>query len=389
MSNGSYVWSNEALVPTKTDTVSIPVSANPANYIQGSDFNRLMEAIEDLRVAMWKGGGRISAAATAPTTGTYEKGDIVFNSNPAEGANLGWVCTVAGTPGTFLEFAAISSDVLNGGGGAGGGGASDITEPERLIGTNKAELSLYPSGLGAGRKGQVGFIAASSIDLEIKNENTGDADIILTPGGTGDVVFNGAAGHGFDATPSGWVAGGKLYGDEYLTYSGTTGGSSIRMSTEELRLTGSDEARYCLYPDGSLNRKGYLGFVAGGTALELKNEHATKVDVQVSPGAGGKLYLGSSATQGFKGINVFSTTDNWPALGDGSGEEFLYTVAGVSVGDIILGVTNSALTPGVAGTQIFGYVTGANTVSVEWRNYTQVTQDPASGTIKIVWMDLT
>jgi hypothetical protein len=51
-----------------------------------------------------------AARTAAPTTGTWAQGDTVRNSAPSElGAALskyiitGWTCTVAGTPGTWLE----------------------------------------------------------------------------------------------------------------------------------------------------------------------------------------------------------------------------------------------------------------------------------------------
>lgn len=58
--------------------------------------------------------GRLVASYTAltaiPTTGTWAKGDYIKNSNPVEaGVALskyvihGWICTVAGTPGTWLQ----------------------------------------------------------------------------------------------------------------------------------------------------------------------------------------------------------------------------------------------------------------------------------------------
>lgn len=39
-----------------------------------------------------------------PTSGYYTKGDIVFNNNPIVGSPKGWVCTVSGTPGTFVSM---------------------------------------------------------------------------------------------------------------------------------------------------------------------------------------------------------------------------------------------------------------------------------------------
>lgn len=46
--------------------------------------------------------GRLVAGA-APTAGTWRRGDLVWVQSPA-GTTLGWVCTAAGTPGTWSAF---------------------------------------------------------------------------------------------------------------------------------------------------------------------------------------------------------------------------------------------------------------------------------------------
>lgn len=46
--------------------------------------------------------------SAAPTTGTWVVGDMVYNSNPAPGGYIGWICTTAGTPGTWKTFGSIS-----------------------------------------------------------------------------------------------------------------------------------------------------------------------------------------------------------------------------------------------------------------------------------------
>jgi hypothetical protein len=43
-------------------------------------------------------------ATAAPTTGNFVVADRVWNSAPAVGAPLGWICTVAGSPGTWVPF---------------------------------------------------------------------------------------------------------------------------------------------------------------------------------------------------------------------------------------------------------------------------------------------
>lgn len=47
--------------------------------------------------------------AAAPTTGTWAKGDLAFNNLPAAGGFIGWVCTTAGSPGTWKTWGAISA----------------------------------------------------------------------------------------------------------------------------------------------------------------------------------------------------------------------------------------------------------------------------------------
>lgn len=47
------------------------------------------------------GGKRHHYAAAAPAAGTWAKGDITFNTAPDAGGAALWVCTTAGTPGTW------------------------------------------------------------------------------------------------------------------------------------------------------------------------------------------------------------------------------------------------------------------------------------------------
>ena len=45
--------------------------------------------------------------STAPTTGTYKKGDIVWNTDPKETGYVGWVCIRDGNPGIWRGFGQI------------------------------------------------------------------------------------------------------------------------------------------------------------------------------------------------------------------------------------------------------------------------------------------
>jgi hypothetical protein len=46
---------------------------------------------------------RVYMATAAPTTGHWNVGDRCFNSEPAAGEPVSWVCTVAGYPGTWVS----------------------------------------------------------------------------------------------------------------------------------------------------------------------------------------------------------------------------------------------------------------------------------------------
>jgi hypothetical protein len=46
--------------------------------------------------------------SAAPVAGTYNQGDIVYNSAPTAGGTIGFVCVTAGTPGTWKTFGAIT-----------------------------------------------------------------------------------------------------------------------------------------------------------------------------------------------------------------------------------------------------------------------------------------
>lgn len=46
--------------------------------------------------------------ASIPTTGTYQKGDIVWNTEPKPNNYIGWVCILSGTPGKWKSFGLIT-----------------------------------------------------------------------------------------------------------------------------------------------------------------------------------------------------------------------------------------------------------------------------------------
>jgi len=54
-------------------------------------------------------GKRFEVSNEAPLSGSYRKGDVVWNSNPKPAGYVGWICTREGTPGIWKTFGPISS----------------------------------------------------------------------------------------------------------------------------------------------------------------------------------------------------------------------------------------------------------------------------------------
>jgi hypothetical protein len=88
-----------------------------------ADYNRqvisgLMQQVEQLTNALaeMRIGANYNATTSAPTTGDYQVGDIVRNSNPSELGSasskyvlFGWICT-ASSPLTFKELRCLTGN---------------------------------------------------------------------------------------------------------------------------------------------------------------------------------------------------------------------------------------------------------------------------------------
>lgn len=53
-------------------------------------------------------GAPTSYGASAPSAGDWVVGSVIHNSEPASGANTGWVCVAAGSPGTWKSMGTIA-----------------------------------------------------------------------------------------------------------------------------------------------------------------------------------------------------------------------------------------------------------------------------------------
>lgn len=109
---------------------TVGVGAIARTTIRGNQFVTMSQAIRffndtdtvvsdnrfatDITTRFSQGGGSLNTqiknndfqtASAAPTTQSHFAGTIVWNSNPAVGQPIGWICTVTGTPGTWVAMA--------------------------------------------------------------------------------------------------------------------------------------------------------------------------------------------------------------------------------------------------------------------------------------------
>lgn len=85
------------LNPSDMQSIGFPIVDNSADVTNEYRFNF------DAQPREQKAG-----MTAAPTTGAHVVGEIVWHATPASGGNIGWVCTTAGTPGTWKTFGAIT-----------------------------------------------------------------------------------------------------------------------------------------------------------------------------------------------------------------------------------------------------------------------------------------
>lgn len=114
---GTYTTGGLDIITDDTARISIAPSGSvtiktKTNFTGkvGIGVNNFVEDV-DLTVA---GSVRIQnkkfeVADGAPTTGSYVKGDIVWNTNPQPTGYVGWVCIKTGQPGQWKPFGQISA----------------------------------------------------------------------------------------------------------------------------------------------------------------------------------------------------------------------------------------------------------------------------------------
>lgn len=115
-------WTTSDLELITDDTTRLTISAN-GNIVIGNDDSsnkvtihgsvginvKNVESGVDLAVNqdIKFQNKRFSVGETPPSTGSFRKGDIVWNSNPKPTSYVGWICILDGTPGEWKPFGTI------------------------------------------------------------------------------------------------------------------------------------------------------------------------------------------------------------------------------------------------------------------------------------------
>jgi hypothetical protein len=143
---------------------------------------------------------RVVFDSAAPTTGTWTKGDICFNTSPDDDTGphsatttegVGWICTATGTPGTWRVWGDVGPSGISGvvtsvtaGTGLTGGGTGAVTL--NVIGgdgitANADDIALSSTAGGAGLTYTTGVLAVGAGDGITVNAN----DVALASGSAG------------------------------------------------------------------------------------------------------------------------------------------------------------------------------------------------------------
>ena len=98
--NGSYKVANN----------SDPAAATAILTTCGFDptAKNIVEWFTGITYVVNAGSTVTTQGSAVPTSGTWKLGDIVWNTSPTSGGAPGWVCTVAGTPGTWKAMANLA-----------------------------------------------------------------------------------------------------------------------------------------------------------------------------------------------------------------------------------------------------------------------------------------
>lgn len=94
------------------DTSGATVYIGKAQFNIGDDVGGAPALSNIMQTHRYNSGfawGDVGVHTAAPTLGTFKRGDVVFHRTPSASGNVGWICTTAGTPGTWKTWGTIAA----------------------------------------------------------------------------------------------------------------------------------------------------------------------------------------------------------------------------------------------------------------------------------------
>ena len=113
---GTWTTCDLDIITDDTPRISITANGNISVHEKTSFRNKVgigvknFEEDADLTVAgpIRFQNKKQEVGAQHPTSGSYRKGDLVWNDNPQSDGYVGWVCVREGTPGLWKPFGKIA-----------------------------------------------------------------------------------------------------------------------------------------------------------------------------------------------------------------------------------------------------------------------------------------
>ena len=103
LQNVSISTKNISFGTKEVPTTDVVVNGTLAVGIQNISSDVNFETSGNFRFA----NRLFAVGVTVPSSGSFKKGDIVWNSNPVETGYVGWICVTDGTPGIWRSFGQI------------------------------------------------------------------------------------------------------------------------------------------------------------------------------------------------------------------------------------------------------------------------------------------
>ena len=81
------------------------IDSNQANLFLVTPAGQIITAATKIQIGL----NSITWGATSPSTGTWAQGDICWNTGASGGGSPGWICSAAGTSGTWKTLANVGA----------------------------------------------------------------------------------------------------------------------------------------------------------------------------------------------------------------------------------------------------------------------------------------